>query len=564
VSAARLAARIAPLLDLMYPGRSAEVGARLVALAEEYAARLGGRTVPRPTQATAFLITYGDAVRRPGEAPLRTLHHVLREHVGDLVSGVHLLPLYPSTSDDGFAVVDHRAVDPSVGTWDDVAALATDSSVLLDLVANHASSASPWFRGWLARDPACAGFFVERDPGFDTSAVVRPRTTPLFHEYPRPDGTTATVWTTFGPDQVDLDVATPAALVELTDVLLGLVERGAAAVRLDAVGFLWKASGTTCLHLPQTHAVVKLWRAVLDFVAPGALLLTETNVPHAENASYFGDGSDEANLVYQFALPPLVLHAFVAGRTTELGSWAAGIGPVSPTATWLNILATHDGIGLRATEHILSEADRQALVDRTLSHGGRVSLASAASGRQRVYELNIGYLDALSTPAEAASAPQVWAAKALAAHSILLAVVGVPAVYYHSLFGSRSDVAGMVASGHNRRINRAVLDADALVRDLRHDERRRAVSTGILDLLRVRRRCPALSPYAGQRVEPLDPRVLVVRRAPGTADELVCVTNVTAEAVTLPTVRGVDVVTGQQARPLTLPGYGYAWVRPAR
>jgi sucrose phosphorylase len=345
-------------------------------------------------------------------------------------------------------------------------------------------------------------------------------------------------------------------------VLLGYVERGASAVRLDAIGFLWKESGTTCLHLPQTHAIVRLWRALLDHVAPGAQLLTETNVPHAENVSYFGDGGDEANLVYQFALPPLVLHAFVSGRTTELSGWAAGIGPVSPTATWLNILASHDGIGLRATEDILGDDDRQALVDRTLAHGGRVSMAATPDG-QRVYELNIGYLDALAAPQELASA-EVVAAKAVAAHSILLSVVGVPAVYYHSLFGSRSDVGGMVASGLHRRINREVLDADRLIHELAHDDRRRAVFAGISGLLRVRGRYPAFSPFGEQQVETPDPRVFAVRRAPGTADELRCVTNVTAEPVTLPQVRGVDVVTGRHCRPLTLGGYGYAWVRPDR
>src|SRR4029079_8365664 len=104
------------------------------------------------------------------------------------------------------------------------------------------------------------------------------------------------------PDQVDVDVRTPEALLELTDVLLGYLWRGASSIPLDAIGYLWKASVTTCLHLPQTHAIIKLWRVIVDAVAPGARLLTETNVPHAENVSYFGDGTDEANLVYQFAL----------------------------------------------------------------------------------------------------------------------------------------------------------------------------------------------------------------------------------------------------------------------
>ncbi len=560
-SAAELEARVAPLLRTIYPDQHDRVRADLVTLAERYGGRLSTRPVQRPSHRTACLITYGDAVRRPGEAPLRTLGAVLRNHVGTALSQVHLLPMFPWTSDDGFAVVDYRQVDPALGSWQDVAALTESHSVMFDFVANHASSSSPWFSGWLAHDPAYRGFFIERDPAFDTSHVVRPRTSPLFHDYPRPDGTTATVWTTFGHDQVDVNVATPAALLELTDVLLGYLAHGASAIRLDAIGFLWKESGSTCLHLPQTHAIVKLWRAVVDHVAPGAQLLTETNVPHAENVAYFGDGTDEANLVYQFALPPLVLHAFVVGSAVNLAEWAAGIGPVSPTATWFSFLASHDGIGLRPTEGILDDAGRQTLVDRTLAHGGRVSMAAGPRGSRRVYELNVSYLDALCTPEELADAGLV-AAKALAAHSILLAFLGVPAVYYHSLFGSGSDHEGMRTTGIARRVNRQVLDADRLAAQLRTDPRRRLVFEGLCHLLRVRRGQPALSPYGTQRVEAHDDRVLVLRRGEGTPDELVCATNVSDRPVTLPAVRGVDVLTGRPCDPLTLPPFGYAWIAP--
>jgi glucosylglycerate phosphorylase len=549
-----LAERIAPLVALLYPDRAAEVQAALLAVAEQHAAALAGRTVPPPTERTACLITYGDGLRRRGEAPLHTLAGFLDEHVGDVVSDVHLLPMFPWTSDDGFAVVDHRQVNPALGTWADVGDLARRHSVMFDFVANHTSSRSPWFLGWLARDPAYDGFYVEREPGFDVSRVVRPRTSPLFHPFPRPDGSTVDVWTTFGGDQVDVDVRHPATLLELTDVLLGYLGRGASAIRLDAIGFLWKESGTTCLHLPQTHAVIKLWRALVDHVAPGARLLTETNVPHEENVSYFGDGHDEAHLVYQFALPPLVLHSFVSGSTARLSDWAEGIGPVSDTSTWFNFLASHDGIGLRATEGILDDAERTALVERTESHGGAVSWAARPDGSRSVYELNLSYLDALCTVEEARD-PAVVVAKTLAAHSVLLAFLGVPAVYLHSLVGSPPDLEGMVTSRINRRINRAVLDADRLVPELATDPRRSGVFSGLRHLLDVRRQHAAFSPFGTQRVERLDDRVVALRRA-----DLLCVTNVTGDTVELP-VRGVDVVTGTSVDPLVLGPWGYAWVR---
>jgi sucrose phosphorylase len=549
--------RVLPLVELLYPGRGEEVADRVVALVDDRS----GPGRPRLDEGTSYLITYGDGVRRPGEQPLHTLAEVLRDLVGDIVSDVHLLPMFPWTSDDGFAVVDHRRVNPDLGTWDDIADLEKHHRLMLDFVANHVSASSPWFTGWLAGDPAYDGFFLGHDPAFDTSRVVRPRVSPLFHAFERPGGGAVEAWTTFGADQVDVNVGTVEALLELTDVLLGYVERGASAVRLDAIGFLWKESGSTCLHLPQTHAVVKLWRALVDHVAPGTQLLTETNVPHAENISYFGNGHDEAHLVYQFALPPLVLHSFVSGSTAKLTHWARDItGPVSDTATWFNFLASHDGIGLRATEGILRDDERHALVARALGHGGAVSMASVA-GRQSVYELNISYLDALVAPAEADDHALV-AAKALAAHSILLAFIGVPAIYYHSLFGSPADREGMRISGINRRINRAVLDADTLARELREDPRRSAIFTGIAHLVECRRQHAAFSPYGTQQVEDHGPGVFVVRRAAGTADELVCAANVRGEAAVLPDVAGVDVLTGRRHEPLELPAYGYAWVRP--
>ena len=552
---------IAPLLHDLYPAEHADVRAGIVRLAEDYRERLHARVVPPRTQATTYLITYGDAIRRAGQNPLLTLGEVLREQVGDAISDVHLLPMFPWTSDDGFAVVDYRQVNPDLGTWADVTGLAESYSLMFDFVANHVSSSSPWFTGWLAGAPRFAGYFIEQPADFDSSRVIRPRTSPLFHDYRRPDGSTASVWTTFGDDQVDVNVATPAALVELTDVLLGYLERGASSVRLDAIGFLWKESGSTCLHHRNTHAIIKLWRAVVSHVMPGTQLVTETNVPHAENISYFGDGHDEASMVYQFALPPLVLHAFVSATTTKLSAWASEIGTVSPSATWFNFLASHDGIGLRPTEGILTDDDRQLLVDRALAHGGRVSMAARADGTSSVYELNIGYLDALVTPGEQES-DRTIADKALAAHSILLSLIGVPAIYYHSLFGSRSDHAGMQASGINRRINREVLDADRLISDLAHDRRRRAIFAGLRTMLGARKQHAAFSPYGSQRVETYDDRAFVVRRAPGTEEELICVTNVTDQHLTLAQVSGTDVVTGQQHAPLTLPAYGYAWIRP--
>jgi glycosidase len=556
-----LRARIRPLVTELYPGRVDAVIGDLLELADRWAPQLGPVGSGRPDEGTAYLITYGDAFRRKGETPLHTLADVVRRHVRDAVTDIHLLPIYPWTSDDGFGVVDHRQVNPGLGTWADIAELRADHALALDFVANHVSTSSPWFKGWLADDPRYAGYFLEPGPDFDTSRVVRPRTTPLTHEYPRPDGRVARAWTTFGPDQVDIDPSTPSALLDLTDVLLGYLAHGATTVRLDAIGFLWKESGTTCIHLPQTHAVIRLWRTLVDALAPGTLLLTETNVPHVDNITYFGDGTNEAQMVYQFALPPLVLHAFVTGDAGALSRWASAIAPVSDTATWFNFLASHDGIGLRPTEGLLTDDDRALLVERTLARGGRVSMARRPDGSDGVYELNTNFLDALVEPGSAD--PDADAvARGLAAHAILLSVVGVPAIYYHSLLGSGQDRAGMEESDIPRRINREVLDADELDLELTSSARRRGMLEGLRSLLAVRRRHPAFSPFADQRIEVIDPRVFVVRRAAGTADEVVAAVNVSGDVVDLPDLRGRDVLTGRELAGVRLPAFGFVWLRP--
>lgn len=552
---------ISPLLELVYPHGHEGARAALLDLADDYVTRLADAPLAAaPTERTSVLITYGDAIRRPGQAPLATLREVLAAQVGAALTDVHILPMFPYTSDDGFAVVDYRVVNPDLGDWDDVSALAAEYDLMFDFVANHVSSKCPWFTSWLAGDELYDGYFVEYDPNFDTSNVTRPRTSPLFHIFPRADGTQAKVWTTFSEDQIDINVASIPTLVEMTDILLEYMTRGAAMIRLDAIGFLWKESGTTCMHLPQAHAIVKLWRAVVDYVRPGTQIITETNVPHAENISYFGNGSDEAHQVYQFALPPLVLHSFTVGDTGTLSRWAAQVEPVSDTATYFNFLASHDGIGMRPSEGILTEPERQALVAKVIANGGRASMKSNPDGSQAVYELNINYLDALANGDELAD-PAVVAAKALAAHAILCSVIGVPAIYYHSLFGSTSDLAGMESSGMNRRINREILDADRLVAELTTDPRRRVVFPGIKHLLSIRAEHPAFSPYGPQRVETLDPRVFALRRGVGTDDEVLCLVNVSAEEVALPGVSGVDLLTGSMVAGLVLAPYGYAWMQ---
>lgn len=526
--------------------------ARLRERLEAYRGRIPVPPVTALTERDALLITYGDQVRAEGEAPLRTLADFCARHLAGVVSGIHILPFYPWTSDDGFSVVDYRAVDPALGTWDDLARFRR-FRLMFDAVINHMSTQSAWFQGFIAGDPRYRDFFVTVEGSPDLSRVVRPRALPLLTRFNTAAGERA-VWTTFSDDQVDLNYANPEVLLEIVDVLLFYVAHGAEFLRLDAIAYLWKEIGTTCIHRPQTHQVIQLFRAVLDDIAPPSSerearsasppqaplaphvrLITETNVPHRDNLSYFGDGTNEAQLVYNFALPPLTLHALHTGDARVLSEWAAGLRLPSDRVTFFNFLASHDGIGLNPARGILPEREIDALVERVRAHGGLVSYKHNADGTHSPYELNINYFDALSDP-NGAEPLSVQIDRFLCAQAILLALIGVPGIYFHSLFGSRGWPEGVRQTGRNRTINREKCERDALERELADPASLRARVFGrCRDLLRARAASPAFHPHGQQEILEDGPAVFAVRRtSPDGAHRVLCLHNVSAEPQAVP------------------------------
>ncbi len=481
---------------------------------------------PGLSEKNVILITYGDQIREPGTPPLQTLAEVLTESIGGVITGIHLLPFFPYSSDDGFSVTDYRTVNPDLGTWADIERLGQSFQLMFDAVINHISAHSHWFQSFLNGDPKFEDHFIVVAKGTDLSQVVRPRALPLLTWVQTPAGERA-VWTTFSSDQIDLNYANPDVLLYIIDLLLFYVERGARLIRLDAIAYLWKEIGTPCIHLERTHRVVKLFRVVLDAVAPHTILITETNVPHTENISYFGDGTDEAQMVYQFPLPPLVLHTFHTGDASHLSRWAAGLETPSESTTFFNFLASHDGIGMRPVEGILTGQEIQDLVERTLAHGGYVSYKAEADGSQSIYELNISYFDALSSPA-VAEPLDLQADRFLASQAIMLSLAGVPGVYFHSLFGSRSHHAGARNTGHHRAINREKLRRADLERDLDDpDSLRHRVFRAYRHLIRTRTAHQAFHPNGPQEILSLHPALFtLVRHAPHGSEALLCIHNV--------------------------------------
>lgn len=507
--------RLKPHITLLY-GESnfRDILSRLERIVQNHVAQSPSNAVHAGplTEQDAVLISYGDQVQRGGQLPLQTLTSFLQTYIKGIISGVHILPFFPYSSDDGFSVIDYRRVNPDLGSWENITEIASDFRLMVDAVINHISVRSDWFQGFLKGDAHYQNHFISVDPEADLSMVVRPRDLPLLTPFDTRSGQLH-IWTTFSADQVDLNYGNPEVLLEIIDLLLFYIRHGAQLIRLDAIAFLWKEIGSACIHLPQTHAIVQVMRTIVDSFAPWVYLITETNVPHRENVSYFGDGNDEAHLVYQFALPPLVLHTLLTGDASSLTAWASELETPSLNTTFFNFLASHDGIGLRPAQDYLSSSDIDRLVKWTKGCMGGVSYRRVGEGERNPYELNITYFDALRDSESADTPSPRWIARYICSQAIMLSMAGIPGIYFHSLFGSRNDLKGADSTGRLRSINRQKFQADELAQILSDPTSTASqVFRAYCRLLSARRGHPAFNPYAPQRVLDLKPGIFALLR----------------------------------------------------
>lgn len=484
----------------------------------------------RFSERDTIAITYGDLLESPGKPPLRALADFLAAFMKDALSAVHILPFFPWSSDRGFSVIDFEQVDPRLGSWQEIEALAGRYRLMFDGVFNHASSRSRWFQEFLDGNPEFQDAFVAFSTRDAISRdhlrlILRPRTTDLLTPFQTIQGKRF-VWTTFSPDQVDLNFRSEKVLLRVLGILLAYVRHGADIVRLDAVTYIWRELGTRCAHLKETHALVKLFRAVLDVVAPRVALVTETNVPHADNVSYFGDGHDEAQMVYNFALPPLVIHAFHEADASHLSAWARDLACPSATTTFFNFLASHDGVGLLGAEGILPPQAIELLVRKAQEHGGLVAEKDNGDGTRSPYELNVTWWSALNR--DDADEPQrLQVDRFLASRAIALALRGVPGIYLPSLFGARNDLAAIRSGAEKRSINRKTLSESALLARLMDlDSTEHQVASGFRRLMQARIAQPAFHPNAPQRVLDAGPGVFALLRGPARGQRIVAVASV--------------------------------------
>jgi len=521
-------------------------------------------------QGEITMITYGDSIRKQGEKPLRTLHRFLNGHLSDTISSVHILPFFPWSSDDGFAVMNFSSVNESLGDWQDIQAIAYDYRLMADLVINHCSSRSLWFENFRNGKEPGSDYFFTASPDDDLDEVVRPRTSPLLRETETVDGTKY-VWCTFSHDQVDFDFRNPKVLEEFTGIIRHYLDHGVRIFRLDAVAFLWKTIGTNCINLPETHEMIRLLRTLVEHAMPEAMIITETNIPNRENLAYFGN-ANEAHAIYNFSLPPLLVNTLVTGNCRYLSQWMMSMPPAQNGTCYFNFIASHDGIGLRPAEGLLDESEIKTLINAMQQFGGRISWRTTPDGEQKPYEINISLIDALMGTVDGPD--DLGLERFLCAHAIMLALEGIPAFYVHSLLGTHNDDERVEHTNHNRAINRHQWDADLLQAALEDPASEHSrVFTRLRELIRIRKRQRAFHPNATQFTLHLGGSLFGFwRQSMDRMQSIFCIYNVTAgeQELNLSDINLIgtddwhDLVTGEPFstldQVLTLRPYQVLWI----
>lgn len=482
-------------------------------------------------QTDVFMIAYGDSIRNEHQKPLISLHAFMREYCQHLISAVHILPFFPYSSDDGFAVMDYASVNESLGDWQDIRAITEEFDLMADLVINHCSGRSLWFENFRKGHGPGSDYFFTASPEDDLSAVVRPRTSPLLTEVETDNGAQY-VWCTFGHDQVDFDFTNPAVLIEIANIIRFYLQQGVRIFRFDAIAFLWKIVGTNCLNLAQTHEVVRLLRTLIEHVRPDAIIITETNIPNRENLAYFGNGN-EAHSIYNFSLPPLLLNTLLTGDCHYLKQWMMSMPPAQQGTTYFNFIASHDGIGLRPAEGLLSDDEIDSIIHLMQEFGGRISWRTSDDDTTRPYEINIALYDALQ--GTIAGKDDLGEDRFICAHVIMLALEGIPAFYIHSLLATGNDYEKLESTSQNRSINRHRWNEDALYAALSDKDSQHArVFSRLKNITKIRRSQAAFHPNATQFTLHLGEQLFGFwRQSINRNQSIFCVSNISRQAVDL-------------------------------
>ena len=517
-----------------------------------------------------ILITYGDSIIKADQAPLKTLKNFLDSTVGNAINSIHILPFFPYSSDDGFSVIDYSSVNESLGGWQDIEQISKSYRLMSDLVINHCSSRSAWFDNFIKGEGQGSDFFFTALPDDNLSEVVRPRTSPLLKEVETSKGKKF-VWCTFSHDQVDFDFRNPEVLKAFTSIIKQYLDAGVKIFRLDAIAFLWKVVGTTSINLSQTHEVVRLLRTLIESAEPTAVIITETNIPNTQNLTYFGN-ANEAHGIYNFSLPPLLINTLLTGNCLYLKRWLMSMPPSQDGTMYFNFIASHDGIGLRPAEGLLSENELDNLVQTVQDFGGKISWRTTDTGEQKAYEMNIALYDALKGTVKGKD--QWNFERFICAHAVMFALEGIPGLYIHSMLGTQNDYQKLANTHHNRSINRRRWHVGALEDALADKNLHHAnVLSTLKSLLDIRIKQSAFHPNATQFTLHLGLQLFGFwRQSKDRKQSVFCVSNISDQPVVLPlselnliiTESWVELISNEEitelTQEMTLAPYQTVWV----
>ncbi len=446
------------------------------------------------SEKTSLVICYGDNINSNQKSSIQVFQNFFKKNLNKYFNAIHFLPFYPSSSDSGFAVKDHYKIEKRIGSWSDIKKISKSSHVMADIVINHSSARGLWFKNFLKKKRPGKDYFLTVNSKFNTSKVVRPRDHKLLKKIDI-FGKSDFLWRTFSSDQIDLDFKNPSVLLRFIKIMVHLVSNGVTIFRLDAIAYLWKKNGTNCINLKQTHEIVKLMRLISNLLDVETIIITETNLPEKENLSYFGK-NDEANWIYNFSLPPLLIHAFLFENSSYLNKWSKKLPNAKFQNSYLNFIASHDGIGMRPTEGILNERSLNNFLKRLKKNGSKFSYRKIQNKSKKVYEANITVFDALKK-SDADPNGKFFLERYIAAHAIMISFEGVPAIYFNSLFGKSNDEAKYVITGNNRDINRYKWNYENITKNLKDKNSKQSIFYQNLGkLLEIKRKQKAFHPNA--------------------------------------------------------------------
>ena len=480
------------------------------------------------SEKTTLVICYGDSVYSEKKKSIKVFHSFFQKKLKNYFDTIHFLPFYPSSSDSGFAVKDHYKVENKLGNWFDIKNVSKSSNVMADMVINHSSARGLWFKNFLKKKEPGKDYFLTVDTKFNTSKVVRPRDHKLLKKI-NIFKKTEYLWRTFSPDQIDLNFKNPSVLIQFIKIMIHLINNGVTIFRLDAIAYLWKEKGTKCINLKQTHEIIKLLRNIINLLNVQTTIITETNLPEKENLSYFGK-NDEANWIYNFSLPPLLIHAFLFENSSFLNKWSKNLPNTKNENCYLNFIASHDGIGIRPTEGLLDEQTLNNFLKRLKKNGSKFSFRKVQNKVKKVYEANITVFNALKK-SDYDQKGKFNLERYVSAHAIMISFEGIPAIYFNSLFGTSNDEAKFIITGNNRDVNRYRWNLKNITSKLKNNESKQSIFYNKLCyLLNIRRKQKAFHPNATRLNLNFGPKIYGFKRiSKDRKQTIICITNISSQ-----------------------------------